>query len=121
MNDWRDKLLLAFIPIIAASVGWLVTLNSRVERIDTLQQERIRWQNVVEAQHADLDRKIERILSNPEPTPPAKIFLDQHERRLEKLESRVNGLHEYLIQLPIRPPPYAPNKRGDLGPLPKFP
>lgn len=108
MNDWQTRTLIALIPSGIAVSGWLIALESRVQLIDTRQQERA-------PRIGKLEEEVERLQLAIGPTPQAKIILEEHNRRIDRLEARMNSLHEYILQLPDRPPFRQPGtRRGDL-------
>ena len=106
---------------LIAIVGWAVSLEVRIGNITAIQIERASVLGKLQAQIGH----IEAIASDPSPKPQAKIELtalhkehDDLDARVDRMETRLNYIHNYLIALPVRPPPIpmipAPNKRGDL-------
>ncbi len=116
MNDWQTKVILGLIPAFLAMGGWAITLEGRVQVIDARQQERGPVIAEIKADHKELNKRVDEIASDPNPRPSAKIILDEHARRIDKLEARLSSLHEYIIALPVRPqqPPQFKERRGEI-------
>ena len=101
--------------------GWALTLETRISEISTQQAERGPRIAAMEA----LVSQLHDAIHDPSPKPETKVAIEalkgEHERlddRVTRLEERLNSLHNYILALPIRPGPYAPQgptRRGDLN------
>lgn len=110
--DWLQRLALALVPIVMATVAWVTTIQSRVDVIGARQDERGARIDHIEKMISDL-RAME---NDPAPKPQAKILIDSLRRDIEILQDRLNALHHYLLLLPVRPSaplPVKPERRGD--------
>lgn len=113
MNDWNSKLAVASIPVVLSIAGWVLSLETRLQQVAITQNERTTTFADIKQEIRDISKELDALSKSP--TPPAKILLDEHNRRIERLETRMNYMHEYIISLPVRPPPMPfRDKRGDI-------
>lgn len=120
--DGYIKMAVPFMGTAAIAIlGWAVSLETRIGNISSIQVERAGVLGKIQAQ---LDR-VDAMASDPAPKAETKIEMvaihKEHEimdGRVDRLETRLNYIHNYLMALPIRPPPApllpAPSKRGDI-------
>ncbi len=113
MNDWNGRIILGSIPVLLAIGGWVLSLETRLQQVAITQNERTTTFADIKQEIRDISKELDAL--SKVPTPPAKILLDEHNRRIERLETRLNYMHEYIISLPVRPSPMPfRDKRGDL-------
>lgn len=121
MDDWRDKAVLAMIPVIIAGAGWALSLESRIQVIDARQQERSMRFEHVEKILSQLSSEV----MDPRPKPETKVAIHAILQDIERLKDdqsrlneRVSNLHAYFMQAPR--PPFNPQKDGRRGEIFEF-
>jgi hypothetical protein len=97
-----------------ATFGWGVSIETRINNIQTIQAERTIKMAAVDVRLSD----IAKAAYDPAPKPETKVAVEalraDHNSMMDKidrLEDRVNNLHNFLLQLPPRPAP-LPSRRG---------
>lgn len=108
--------------LMIAIGGWGVSVESRINAMSVIQQERA----PVIIRHSQEIGELYALARDPEPRPKAKVILDQmmsdhahHEDRINRLEERLSNLHQFLLQVkPVVPPsrrgqlPFTPEDKG---------
>ena len=119
MDDWQSRAVFALIPISIAGFGWALSLESRVQVIDTRLQERFTRLDFIDKQLAIMNAEV----MDPKPKPETRVQLATIAADVERLKDdisrmneRINNLHAYFIQITPRPPfnPQKDGKRGDM-------
>ena len=119
IEDWQGKAILSGIPIILAVGAWSLSLESRIQVIGVIQQERTSRIDAIEKTIQAISEQT----SDPRPKPETRVEmmkLSQDVERLKddigKINERINNLHSFLMQAPSLRPPFAPgnSRRGDL-------
>lgn len=112
-RDLSLRIIAVLVPVILALSGWVVSLEGRLQEVKTKQEERGPRISALEAAVKDLEETVR----DPAPKPETKVavenIISQHRRleeRVDRMEERINALHNYLLMLP-RPP--FKGKRGD--------
>ena len=111
-------------PIVAGLgvtlVGWGVTIETRLANINTIQLERTVKIAAMDKTVSDLIKDV----ANPAPKPETKIQLEQMssdhdkmETRLDRVEERMNNLHDFMMQVAPGIIKQTPAKRGSYGPF----
>jgi hypothetical protein len=119
-DEWTFRGVSLLFPIVLATAGWALTLETRISEISTQQAERgprIAMEALVSQLHD--------AIHDPSSKPETKVAIDalkaEHDHlddRITRLEERLNSLHNYILALPVRPSPYSlpmPSRRGDLN------
>lgn len=116
-DEWAFKGIVFLVPTVMSIAVWSFNLQTRIETIATKQEERGPRLAAIER---DIDT-LTQIARDPSPRPEAKIALDglraDHKRvedRLDRLEERINGLHQFIINAPLK---LMPGRRGALPPF----
>lgn len=101
----------AFVPVVLACVGWLVTHEARVQRLEE-----------IAAQIKEKVSTLDELARDPGPKPETRVAIesfrresDDLRRQLEKIEERLNNLHLF-IRGSEEWRPRANGKRGFLDP-----
>lgn len=108
----KDPLWRFFIPALAtvliSLVGWGVSVETRINRVFVLEEER-----------ATFIEKLEVATRDPALRPEIRLQFEQNQqdidkmsRRIDRLEERFNNFHTFLLQ--SRPAVVPPSKRGAL-------
>lgn len=115
-DNWSGRIITVLVPAVIAIGGWAFTLQSKIDVIGAKQEERGPRLVTLEEEVHDLAR----LAHDPAPKPETKVAVEEMKRahrdvidRLDRLEDRVNALHNYLLQMPARPP-FKNSQRGDL-------
>lgn len=104
-SDWLAKGIGLLLTLLIAVMGWAFSLETRLQAAVTKIEERGPRLEQLENEHRAL---------------ASDGDLDKINARLDRLEDRVNGLHQFLLQNPANRPPFRDTRRGDLGPFPSF-
>jgi hypothetical protein len=114
-DEWTFRGVSLLFPIVLAMAGWALTLETRMSEIATQQMERA-------PRIFELETTINRLteeVHDPRPNPETKVTLEsiivQHkhlEKRIDRIEDRLNSLHNYLLIIPR--PPFKGSQRGDV-------
>jgi hypothetical protein len=114
--DRRSKALALVLPAIIAIGGWAFSMEGRLQRTMAQQEERGPRIVHIEAMLEELAKEIR----DPSASPETRVALDglRHDverldQRMMRLEERINGLHQFLLQSPFKPP-FSDKRRGDL-------
>jgi hypothetical protein len=111
-DEWTIKGIALLIPAVLSISGWAFTLQGRIHEIAAQQAER--GPRIVA-----IEQKLSTLLDiarDPAPKPETKVEMQAMKEQINRLDERVNNLHNYILALPVRPGPYSapPSKRGDL-------
>lgn len=108
----KDPIWRFFIPVAGTAlislVGWGVSVETRINRISVLEQER-----------ATFIEKLEVATREPPTRPEIKIQLEQGQQaidklwqRIDRLEERFNNFHQFILQVMPKHPQPPLGKRG---------
>ena len=105
-EEWVGKGVMLLCSLLIAVMGWAFSLETRLQATITKVEERgprlESFEKVLNSLATDTD-------------------IDKIGVRLDRLEDRVNGLHQFLLQNPANKPPFRDTRRGDLFPDMKTP
>lgn len=116
-RDLSLRIIAVLVPVILALGGWVVALETRLQEVTTKQEERGPHISALETAVKDLEETVR----DPAPKPETKVavenIISQHRRleeRVDRMEERINALHNYLLMMPR--PPFKGGQRGDASP-----
>ena len=104
VNEWIIRALIAIIPAIISIAGWLMAIESRMQKIEYSEK------NIPE-EIGVISKRLDGIEGRATSGVVAKELLESYEQRMHRIEDRVNNMHEYMLQMQ-RPPFFG--RRGDL-------